>query len=848
MAQQKRKVLFLTDSQDTYRVVHGWIAQGTLVGNDELVYVNRQEPLPEWAMTAEWGWCLVDGTSLADGGLALVTAVAHHLPHAAIIALLDPAQESAAEGLLQAGAHDYLLKGQFTASLFQRVLLYTQQQKQLLGQADQKRFEILAQHLPHLVFIYDAVQNRIAYTNRPDFFGHSLLGSNVVQLFDSLIWEEDRHALLSHWQAVLRGETNTPIEWRMRSSVGKWEWVQSRYTILSHTPDGNLHEMLVTVNILTQQRQVEGTLQQYAERLELFYEIDQAILKAREPDQIAKIALDYIQRLLPVAQASVVAFDFEAEMAKVLAIAVEKVPLQDLSFPLHIMLGMDEIQKGNVYRLESIASQRHQIGTRYLLPAVAIQTAVILPLVAQDELIGSLNLGGLEPGVFHDEALKPVRQVADSVGIAIQQANLNQQAKARTQELEALTNLSAALRVTQLVSEILPLVLERVTAVIGGVSGSIFLIDPQDGDLVARGTYPPDPHMEMRRRKVGSGITGRVAATGHMFISEDLTQDTMAHMIIREVDQLQQVRSCIALPLRTQNHIVGVMHVGLPERHTFTNAEIRLLTAASEIAGTALERAMVLETLEQRVMERTEELERANQQLTKLDQLKSKFVSDVSHELRTPITNLNLYLDLLMQGKPEKQAQYMDIIRRQGARLITLIEDILNLSRLEMGQGRIAFALIDLNELIEQVSAVHHAVAEAANLQLLMELEDGLPLILAERNQLAQVITNLLNNAINYTPSGWVKIGTHWDHVSQQTYLFVSDSGMGIAPEELPHLFERFYRGDRVSQARIPGTGLGLAIVKDIVQFHGGEIQIESVINQGTTFRVYLPASTGASS
>jgi signal transduction histidine kinase len=255
----------------------------------------------------------------------------------------------------------------------------------------------------------------------------------------------------------------------------------------------------------------------------------------------------------------------------------------------------------------------------------------------------------------------------------------------------------------------------------------------------------------------------------------------------------------------------------------------------------AIERQQMLVELEQRVDERTRELAEANERLKELDLLKSKFVSDVSHELRSPITNLSLYLELLEHARPEKQIRYLTILKNQTKRLIQLVEDILNLSRLDAGKDALVFSPVDLNAITRQVAVAHRLRAQAAGLTLSFEPAPNLPPILGDPNQLTQVVTNLIDNAINYTPQGTINISTQLDGETGQVCLVVRDSGSGISPPDLPHIFERFYRGQYASDHSIPGTGLGLAIVKEIVDFHHGTVTVASVETEGTTLKVWLP-------
>jgi signal transduction histidine kinase len=244
------------------------------------------------------------------------------------------------------------------------------------------------------------------------------------------------------------------------------------------------------------------------------------------------------------------------------------------------------------------------------------------------------------------------------------------------------------------------------------------------------------------------------------------------------------------------------------------------------------------EGLEQQVAERTRELAEANAQLTKLDALKSKFVSNVSHELRTPVTNLKLYLNMLERQTDEQRARSIQVLKGQADVLAQLIEDILNLSRLESRDGHLVLSPVDLNALTAEVVQAHLPQAERKGLRLTLDAAPDLPTIQADQKQLRQVLTNLTANAINYTPAGSVQIRTFTD--LNRVVWEVADTGMGINEEDLAHLFERFYRGQRMIQSAIPGTGLGLGIVKEIVNLHEGSIDVESVVDQGTVMRVRL--------
>ena len=223
-----------------------------------------------------------------------------------------------------------------------------------------------------------------------------------------------------------------------------------------------------------------------------------------------------------------------------------------------------------------------------------------------------------------------------------------------------------------------------------------------------------------------------------------------------------------------------------------------------------------------------------------LDRLKDQFISDVSHELRTPATNLSLYIDLMEHSGPEKHGEYLPILKGQCNLLTKMVEDILDLSRLEVEKSKkVEFTLVDINLLTEQVVTAHYPLAAASDLDLIFEPDTNLSPVYGLQQQLVRVINNLVSNAIRYTQKGEVRVRTY--QRDGNAVLEVQDTGIGIDLADQAHIFERFYRGRQVRQSRIHGTGLGLAIVREIVELHGGSISVESQTGQGSRFQISLP-------
>jgi signal transduction histidine kinase len=242
------------------------------------------------------------------------------------------------------------------------------------------------------------------------------------------------------------------------------------------------------------------------------------------------------------------------------------------------------------------------------------------------------------------------------------------------------------------------------------------------------------------------------------------------------------------------------------------------------------------------------EIERANEELKRLDQLKSTFISSVSHELRTPLTVIKEYISLMFEGHlgpvTEDQKEYLGITNKNILRLTNQIETLLDFSRIESGKGlRLRFEPIRLAEVVDEVSMSLSQQLEEKNLHLENRLDPEAPLVLIDRNRIAEVFINLIGNGMKFTPPGGKITIDSRGLTEKRDYLkvLVTDTGVGISQEDLPHIFDRFYQGKRTQQGILVGTGLGLAITKEIIEGHRGMIQAESRSAGGSSFLFILP-------
>jgi len=254
-------------------------------------------------------------------------------------------------------------------------------------------------------------------------------------------------------------------------------------------------------------------------------------------------------------------------------------------------------------------------------------------------------------------------------------------------------------------------------------------------------------------------------------------------------------------------------------------------------------------------------------ELRHLERVRQEFVANASHELRTPLTAIRGYVETLLEGAvddPGRARPFLEVVARHAERMSRLVDDLLDLSNIESGRLQPERHAVPLDEVARQVFALQQEAASKKGITFRLEIPPDLPPALADRDRLQQILINLVDNAIKFTPAGQVTVAARWVHGSQFRVhsenpsdhqpstmnhercgdfleIAVSDTGTGISSKDLPRVTERFYRVDRARSRELGGTGLGLSIVKHLVHAHGGELYIESELGKGTTVRFTLP-------
>lgn len=305
----------------------------------------------------------------------------------------------------------------------------------------------------------------------------------------------------------------------------------------------------------------------------------------------------------------------------------------------------------------------------------------------------------------------------------------------------------------------------------------------------------------------------------------------------------QGVRTSLATPLLRQGVPIGVILIRRQEVRPFTDKQIALLNTFADQAVIAIENVRLF----QESQEKSRQLSVANQRLTELDRLKSDFVANVSHELRTPLTAIKGAVDLILREVAgpltEKQSHYLTRVRSNTQHLAGLINDLLDLSRIESGKAEIKSSRISLVGLVHEVVESLRPVAAQKIIALEASLSEPSILVWADRDKINQVLMNLIGNAIKFTPTqGRVTLSASRNG-NGSVQVSVSDTGPGIPQNEKEKIFDKFYQIAQVGETKPKGTGLGLAICRALVELHGGKIWVEPEPSGGSIFYFTLSAA-----
>ena len=473
------------------------------------------------------------------------------------------------------------------------------------------------------------------------------------------------------------------------------------------------------------------------------------------------------------------------------------------------------------------------------------RTLVSAPMILGDEVVGVLGMWRTQLAPFDDRELELLEEVALQGAIVLRQVNLvralesrGTELASRVAELEALREVGEAVSSSLDLDEVLQQIVTNAVRLTGTDGGSIMEYDDAEEAFRVRTAYGSSPELLEQLRAITihreSTLVGRTAMERHPLEVPDLAETELdPHLEILFRDGW---RSVLAVPMLRDDRMIGVLVIRRRTPGTFPSDMFELLRTFASQSALAIVNARIFRELETK----TRELEVASRH-------KSEFLASMSHELRTPLNAVigfsEVLIDRMFGELNERQDEYLHDIWNSGKHLLELLNEILDLSKVEAGQMVLEPTTFSVGDALEYALSLVRERAAAHAITLTVEVADDAGVIEADELRFKQVVLNLVSNAVKFTPDGG-SVQVRADRDGDELLVAVTDTGIGVAPEDRERIFESFQQGGR-GAPKEEGTGLGLTLSRRIVELFGGRIWLASAVGSGSTFGFAIPVQPG---
>jgi signal transduction histidine kinase len=550
-------------------------------------------------------------------------------------------------------------------------------------------------------------------------------------------------------------------------------------------------------------------------RLAALYNVSRLIGSSLDLEEVLNQSMDAIIQLTGAERGFLMLIDQEGELDVKAARNLERETLNEDEFAISRTIIRSVAESGEPV-VTTNAAQDPRFSEQSSVVRYSLRSIQCAPLRARGKVIGVIYVDNrARSGLFTQADLDMLSAFASQAAVAIENARLFQQTDqalaARVEELQVMQEVDRQLSATLDFHKVMELTLHWALRVTHADGGSIYMVDRESGQpsLVAA-------HPEQAGAEEGEAQDRGLVVARRLLESGELS--------VMNVEEDGAVVTQMGVPVQCEGQTIGIIALMRAGAGSLGEEAQKFVTRLASHAAIAISNAQLYEAVRE------------------ANRAKSEFVSVVTHELRIPMTSIKGYTDLIgMVGSlNEQQTGFVDTIRNNVARMTTLVNDLSDVSRIETGRLSLEVEDVNFREVVEQALEATRTQIEERKHSLQVELSDDLPVVRGDPKRLVQILVNLISNAYKYTPEGG-SISIRARREGSSVRCEVEDTGIGMTPEEVDKLFTKFWRAADDHVRDQPGTGLGLNIAKNLVELHGGQIEVKSQKDTGSTFAFSMP-------